>query len=510
MEKPVVMGMRFIMAACCLCFWAADGTAQARSISPLPEDFDIRQLRGNNGTTYYILATGTDSGPLWGTGVYTDDSSLGKAAMHAGVLGPGEQGVVKVTVLPGQESYQGSSAHGVTSDSYGSYSGSFSVGADDGGNNPPLPDPVSLEAFRGNWGAVYLFDVTGDGEAGSVWGTNVYTDDSRLAAAAVHAGVLAWGQRGTVRVTLVPGQSSYVGCVANRVESNSYGEYDGSYAVSDVAGVTPLLGYPGSPGNPLPDPGNLTAFRGRDGAAVYFSVTGTIEGSLWGTGVYTDDSDLSAAAVHSGVLLPGRSGTVKVTILPGQSGYTGSTAHNVTSNSYGSFPGSYSVAAPDGQTGTIPVLTSPSGASAAPGMAFSYTIQATNSPWLFNATGLPAGLSVDAPTGIISGIPELSGTFMVQLLAQNNDGVGAATLRLQFGVADCLFHWVETSFPTIFYPAVQTGYAAGYTYRYYTGLNIILAAYTDDHLYVYAPDILGDRIEDLGPLSYWVGMAGCY
>src|SRR3989442_829877 len=39
------------------------------------------------------------------------------------------------------------------------------------------------------------------------------------------------------------------------------------------------------------------------------------------------------------------------------------------------------------------------------GVAFSYTITATNSPTSYNATGLPAGLSVNTSTGVISGTP---------------------------------------------------------------------------------------------------------
>lgn len=94
--------------------------------------------------------------------------------------------------------------------------------------------------------------------------------------------------------------------------------------------------------NVLPDPGNLTSYRNRVGQTFSFQVTGAGQGSVWGTGVYTDDSSLARAAVHAGVLQVGQSGVVQVTILPGQQTYQGSTQNGVQSSAYGSWSGSYS------------------------------------------------------------------------------------------------------------------------------------------------------------------------
>jgi hypothetical protein len=78
-----------------------------------------------------------------------------------------------------------------------------------------------------------------------------------------------------------------------------------------------------------------------------------------------------------------------------------------------------------------PVITSPLTASATFGVAFSYQITASNNPTSFNATGLPAGLSVNTTTGLISGTPRGSGgTFSVTLSATNAAGTGSATLAL--------------------------------------------------------------------------------
>ena len=66
-------------------------------------------------------------GSVWGTGKYTTDSSICKAAVHAGVITDDDGGDVHVKVVDGLDKYQGSKKHGVTTDDYGSYEKSFTV-----------------------------------------------------------------------------------------------------------------------------------------------------------------------------------------------------------------------------------------------------------------------------------------------------------------------------------------------------------------------------------------------
>ncbi|MEX0717099.1 MAG: LCCL domain-containing protein, partial [Planctomycetaceae bacterium] len=222
-----------------------------------------------------------------------------------------------------------------------------------------LPDPVSLTAHRGQVGKAFLFSITGRtavpyvgpipeiGEpreyaagGGNVWGSDIYTDDSTLAVAAVHAGVLQDGQTGIVKVTILPGRDSYTGSTRNGVTTHDYGAWAGSYWVEkgpEDPAVTPAL----PPGvNVQPDPGSLSQVRMQP---LYFRVTGTTTGSVWGSDIYTDDSSLATAAVHAGALRDGETGIVKVTLAPGRNSYAGSARHGVTTREYGEYPGSFRV-----------------------------------------------------------------------------------------------------------------------------------------------------------------------
>ena len=96
-------------------------------------------------------------------------------------------------------------------------------------------DPGNLESLRGRNGEVFRFRVRGTA-LGEIRGDGVYTDDSSLAAAAVHAGVLRQKEEGVVAVRILPGRKEYVGAEKNGVVSESYGEWHGSYEFVETAG----------------------------------------------------------------------------------------------------------------------------------------------------------------------------------------------------------------------------------------------------------------------------------
>lgn len=77
------------------------------------------------------------------------------------------------------------------------------------------------------------------------------------------------------------------------------------------------------------------------GGALPCSCPATTSGTVWGTDLYTGDSNACAAAVHAGAI-PSSGGAVTVVIQPGQSSYTASTRNGITTLSYGAWTGSFS------------------------------------------------------------------------------------------------------------------------------------------------------------------------
>lgn len=93
-----------------------------------------------------------------------------------------------------------------------------------------LPDPGNLTNFRHLIGQTFHFRVTGAAQ-GSLWGTDTYTSDSYLSAAAVHCGILRVGQTGVVKVQVIQPPPAFQGSVRNGVTSSNYGAYGGAYKV---------------------------------------------------------------------------------------------------------------------------------------------------------------------------------------------------------------------------------------------------------------------------------------
>ncbi len=84
-----------------------------------------------------------------------------------------------------------------------------------------------------------------------------------------------------------------------------------------------------------------------------------------------------------------------------------------------------------------PVITSSLTASGTTGVAFTYDIIATNTPTSYNATGLPAGLSINTATGQITGTPGVTGVFNVTISATNVNGTDTQTLVITVTTGPC-------------------------------------------------------------------------
>ena len=162
-------------------------------------------FRDHVGETLSFSVRGRDDQPIWGTTVYTDDSALETAAVHAGLLRPGQRGIVKVRVLAGQDHYDGTKQHDIESAAFGRHAGSFRF-MDVSSSRPNRTN--QLASYRDLVGQSIVLPVVGSA-SGEVWGSDVYTDDSSVGAAAVHAGLVGVGDLAFVKVTLLPGQARY-------------------------------------------------------------------------------------------------------------------------------------------------------------------------------------------------------------------------------------------------------------------------------------------------------------
>ena len=82
--------------------------------------------RGMNGAEVVgVCPPGSGSfSVIYGTDIYTDDSSICTTAVHFGAIRV-DGGVVRVRIEPGQSAYVGSTRNGVTSDNYPSWPGSY-------------------------------------------------------------------------------------------------------------------------------------------------------------------------------------------------------------------------------------------------------------------------------------------------------------------------------------------------------------------------------------------------
>lgn len=157
---------------------------------------------------------------VWGTDVYTDDSGLCRSALHAGVISS-QGGLITVTRGAGRPLYIGTVRNGVSSSDYPATARSMVFK----GTAPPPPGPGLCPKQLGisrDLPTPFTCRCTAEAaQSGGVWGTDVYTDDSALCRAAVHAGSLTI-EGGTITVTRNPGRQLYVGTTRNGVVSSDY------------------------------------------------------------------------------------------------------------------------------------------------------------------------------------------------------------------------------------------------------------------------------------------------
>jgi hypothetical protein len=86
----------------------------------------VQQVEGRTAERFaYVCPAGGVPGPVWGSQLYTSDSSVCTAAVHAGLITFAAGGRVVVEIRDGAGAYSGTSRNGVTTSSYGRWIASF-------------------------------------------------------------------------------------------------------------------------------------------------------------------------------------------------------------------------------------------------------------------------------------------------------------------------------------------------------------------------------------------------
>jgi hypothetical protein len=207
--------------------------------TPTSWEANATSLNGTDGQTLTLACSpGGTAHAVWGSDIYTADSSICTAGVHSGLITYQQGGTVTIELRPGRTIYGCSERNGVTTSAYGSYQHSFvfktpntEAVVREAEDQTPVLWNTSASMVSFETGKTYKFKCPSDGKESAVWGTDIYTLDSSICTAAVHAGKLTLESGGSVTIELRPGESSYKGSMRNGIKTNDYAQYGSSFVV---------------------------------------------------------------------------------------------------------------------------------------------------------------------------------------------------------------------------------------------------------------------------------------
>jgi len=218
-----------------------------------------------------------------------------------------------------------------------------------------------------------------------------------------------------------------VGLVTTYVDNNIQNGQNYYYVTTAVNSVGEESAYSNQAPAAVPSGVSQTAIVSLAAPPTVSSISPNSGSTAGGTAVTITGTNFASGAT----VTFGSTAATKVVVASSTSIIATSPAHSagaatvtVTVNGQsGSLTNGFNYVAP-------PVITSGAIASGVVGVAFAYQITASNFPSLYGATGLPAGLTLNSATGLISGAPTAAGTSTILLSATNAGGSSTATFTL--------------------------------------------------------------------------------
>jgi len=191
-----------------------------------------------------LCSAGQMRGSVWGSGRYTTDSSVCRAARHAGVVSR-TGGIVRIYAGGGCRRFDGSVRNGIKTGRWGPYRRTFGFrnplppcaenaaaggGDDDGGGGEMLAAcPRNMKGRSLAPGQALRCSCAPRQMVGSVWGTQRYTTDSSVCKAARHAGAVG-PNGGNISVFGGRGCNAFAGTTRYGIRTGRWGPYKTSYA----------------------------------------------------------------------------------------------------------------------------------------------------------------------------------------------------------------------------------------------------------------------------------------
>ncbi|MEO7812721.1 MAG: putative Ig domain-containing protein [Usitatibacter sp.] len=387
------------------------GTIQCISIGLTPAEANTNHHGGGSGTftmTFANQVTGTTSASI--------------TAYVAAVTGPAgsmaDLGVINIT---GADAFQFSITGGTCSDTNGPVHGGSqctvtvafnptAVGAKSAIVHVPLDPPTCVGCITER-----TFTVTGTGVAPPPVITSPVTASGTVGVAFAGYQITATNSPTSLGASGLPAGLSVNASGFISGTPTTAGTFNSTITATNSSGSdSKTLVFTINPPAPvITSPGTAT---GTGGQSFSYQITATNSPTTFGaTGLPPGVSVSTTTGLMSGT--PTAAGTFNATV----------NATNVTGT--GSQPVTITISL------AAPVITSPGSASGTGGQPFTYQITAANLASSYGASGLPAGLTVDTASGLISGTPAVTGTFSATITAANSAGTGSQGLTITIALA---------------------------------------------------------------------------